>query len=245
MPRLLTWNVNLGLQKKWTALLALSPDVAVLPEVSHAQLERLVPDLSRRDWIGDNENKGLGVVVFGDYKLSRDASYDATYQFFLPLYVSGPVCFSLLAVWALNHRHRNSLAGQADTTWKAIQHYRRFLERTSLRAVAGDFNHNAAWDAQMPDEGRFTRVIDTLGQSDLRSAYHNLLGHLPGQEPEHTLRMYRNRAKGYHVDYIFASTAWVARSNLRLVDPGDGDPLSDHVALILDLPTTNPSERHS
>jgi exonuclease III len=235
--RIVSWNVALSLRTKWPALTALTPDLAILPEVARADLEALVPDTSQRDWIGDNDKKGLGVVTFGDYTLARDACWDAKHQFFLPARITGPTRFNLLAVWALNHRNRGELAGQRDATLQAITHYRDFLGQSAHTIVAGDFNHNVIWDKPRATRANFRPVLDALESLGLVSAYHQLHSQPHGQESAHTLNWRHRTNTPYHVDYIFAPKASLsAAARLQIVAPGTGDPLSDHLALVLDLP---------
>jgi hypothetical protein len=237
MHRLLSWNVALSLRTKWPALTALTPDFAILPEVSRADVESLVPDPRRRDWIGDNDRKGLGVVSFGDYTLERGASYHPKHQFFLPARISGPTEFNLLAVWALNHRNRSELAGQRDTTLQAMTHYCEFLGQGAHTIVAGDFNHNVIWDKPRASRANFRSVLNALEKLDLVSSYHRLHGEEHGQESAHTLNWRHDPATRYHVDYVFAPKAILsAAARLQIIAPGTGDPLSDHFALVLDLP---------
>lgn len=236
MPRVLSWNVALSLRTKWDAITALAPDLAILPEVSRADIESLVPDPHHRDWIGDNDKKGLGVVTFGDYTLERDASFDAKHQFFLPARISGPTDFKLLAVWALNHRNRGELAGQRDATLQAITHYHEFLGIGDRTVVAGDFNHNVIWDKPRATTANFRPVLDALESLGLVSAYHCLHNQAHGQEAAHTLNWRRNANTPYHVDYIFAPEAILSdAARLQIVAPGNDLPLSDHLALILEL----------
>jgi hypothetical protein len=237
MTRIVSWNVALSLRAKWDAITTLNPDIAILPEVSRADIEFVVPDLRHREWIGDNEKKGLGVITFGNYTLDRDLSFDARYQFFLPARISGPSSFDLLAVWALNHRSRGELAGQRDATLQAIAHYREFLGRGTHTVVAGDFNHNVIWDRPRATAANFRPVLDALNSLALASAYHQLSGEEHGKESAHTLNWRHNANTPYHVDYIFAPEKFLTGDALlQVVVPGTGNPLSDHLALVLDLP---------
>ena len=237
MPRILSWNVNLALRTKWAAITEHQPDLAVLPEVARSDLESLVPDANRRLWIGDNDRKGLGLVSFGDYVLERDPSFDPKYQFFLPARVTGPTNMHLLAVWSLNHRNRGELAGQRDATMQAVSHYRPFLGGSERVLAAGDFNHNVIWDRPRATRANFRPVLDAFDTLALTSSYHQLRAEPHGQESNHTLNWRNNPATPYHVDYCFVSKSWLTPgAALRVFAPGGGAPLSDHLALLLDLP---------
>jgi len=57
--RIITWNCQMGLDKKADALLSLNPDIAVVPECS----EKSIVALQQRGfctlWFGSNPNKGM------------------------------------------------------------------------------------------------------------------------------------------------------------------------------------------
>lgn len=237
MPRLLSWNVSLSLRTKWTAIAEQQPDLAVLPEVARADLESLVRDENQRLWIGDNDRKGLGLASFGEYVLELDPSFDPKYQFFLPARVTGPTTLYVLAVWSLNHRNRGELAGQRDATLQAVSHYRPFLSGSERVLAAGDFNHNVIWDRPRATRANFRPVLDALDTLGLTSSYHHLRGEPHGRETAHTLNWRNNPATPYHVDYCFVSKRWLTPdATLNVFSPGGNTPLSDHLALLLDLP---------
>ncbi len=87
-----------------------------------------------------SRHKGLGVFRFSEVHRERSRAFDPRFEVFLPLRVSGPIDFHLLAVWALNF-HPASDAPFVD----ALRFYRRFLSRRDA-IVAGDFNNSVFWD---------------------------------------------------------------------------------------------------
>jgi len=63
----------MALHRKFSALMSLRPDIAVIPEC--ASPERLrnnmdLPDDATIAWTGDNPNKGLGIFGFNGYRVS-------------------------------------------------------------------------------------------------------------------------------------------------------------------------------
>jgi len=106
--RIVVWNCAQRLRgEKLNALESLRPDIAIVPECeSPHKLWGKQPLLAPipMEWIGDNENKGLGVLAFNGYRIKRHPAYDPSLRWMLPVEVRGPLNFHLLAVWAANHR---------------------------------------------------------------------------------------------------------------------------------------------
>ena len=104
--RLVAWNCAMALHRKFEALQALKPDVAVIAECAEpARLaERL--DLSGLSsspvWVGENPNKGLAVFGFNDHRVALAPIHRPRLRFLAPVTVEGAATFNLLAVWAQN-----------------------------------------------------------------------------------------------------------------------------------------------
>jgi exodeoxyribonuclease-3 len=80
--RIVIWNCNMALHGKYEHLLALAPDIAVIPECASIDLIReKAPDFvsSSAIWIGDNRHKGLGVFTFGAYRVEQSAIYQSKF----------------------------------------------------------------------------------------------------------------------------------------------------------------------
>jgi hypothetical protein len=68
--KIVAWNCNMGFHKKYESLLALKPDVAIIPECANTDLiKKSATDFKPTSaiWIGDNPRKGLGVFTFGQF----------------------------------------------------------------------------------------------------------------------------------------------------------------------------------
>ncbi len=194
--------------KKIALVQQLAPDLAILPECAAPEvIVAKCPEFTFTDaqWAERSRHKGLGVFSFGDVRLSRSSSFDPRFEVFLPLRVSGPVCFHLLAVWALNFRPASGL-NMPD----ALRFYRRFLSRRDA-VVAGDFNNNVFWD-RPGKRTNFVNVARTLSTLGLTSAYHAVTGDSFGQERHATLWFLKRWRQPYHIDYCFIPTTWVAPS---------------------------------
>jgi len=206
--RILVWNLNMAAHKKITLLQRLAPDLAILPECASPEvIVAKCPAFTFTDaqWVGQSRHKGLGVFSFGDVRLTRARVYDSRYEVFLPLTVTGPRRFNLLAVWALNFH-----APSERTMPDALHCYRSFLTRRDT-LVAGDFNNSVLWD-RPGKRTNFAGIARTLSALGLASAYHTVTGEPFGHERQATLWFLKRPHQTYHIDYCFVPTTWVFRS---------------------------------
>jgi exodeoxyribonuclease-3 len=70
--KIVVWNCNMALDRKYEFMSALQPDIAVIPECANSELlVKRAPKFnpSSSVWIGDNRHKGLGVFTFGSFKV--------------------------------------------------------------------------------------------------------------------------------------------------------------------------------
>jgi len=240
--RLVAWNCNMALDRKFAALRSLRPDVAVISEC--ASPERLKPklDLARRgvdiSWVGRNPHKGLAVLGFKGNRVRLLSCHDPDLDFIAPVRVEGAAPFNLLAVWAQNASGGNTRKDQPGPLNRAIARYRDFLSNGPA-AVAGDLNNNVLWDKPgwaMNHAG----TVAVLESHGLVSAYHAARGEAQGSErtPTHYWRDRKKDGPTYHIDYIFVPRDWTAV--LRELRVGRfakwcGSGLSDHVPLVADV----------
>jgi exodeoxyribonuclease III len=236
--RIIAWNCNMALHKKYEHLLALRPDIAVIPECAHPDLiaERAPEFLpSWRDWIGHNRHKGLGVFTFGDFHGKLSPIYKKDFPFIAPISIEGPTRFNLLAVWAC-HRKPNSFNAGLGPLRRALSAYRGFIEELPT-IVAGDFNDNARWHRAGRLNNHLFNVSE-LAALGLRSAYHHARNIEQGGDGEEPTLYWRDRKSDghrYHVDYCFVPERW----SISAVTIGHFDPrLSDHVPLIVEINTS-------
>ena len=230
----------MALHNKYKYLLALAPDIAIVPECADIDVMRekapsFLPASSI--WIGDNHNKGLGVFTFGPYRSEQLPVYRGDFPHIVPVRISGPTQFNLLAVWAC-HAHLNSYKARRGPLMRAVNNYRSFIQ-DGPTVVAGDFNDNVRWDKPKKLNNHALNV-GALNSFGLHSAYHQSRGVEQGKELEPTIYWRDRKIDGpsYHIDYCFVPDAWT-NSDLG-VDVGHfqdwvGAGLSDHVPLIVDL----------
>ena len=220
----------MAFRNKCWQLLSLAPDIAVIQECEKP--ERW-PDIGARSilWCGENEHKGLAVVTFGEWQAERAAQPLSDLRYFLPIQVTGKVSFQLLGVWAM----QTCGLGLAymEQVREAVSRCGEWLAaKPSL--VVGDLNGNAIWDR--PRTNNFMTTVSMLDAAGLASAYHRVRAEAYGKESRSTLHLHRNKAKPYHIDYVFVPQAW--SSHIRHLHVGKYEEwrtLSDHCPVVVEL----------
>ncbi|MCU0501516.1 MAG: endonuclease/exonuclease/phosphatase family protein [Anaerolineae bacterium] len=235
--RIVSWNCNMALRHKFEALLALRPDVAIIQECARPD-ERWRPACRDADWIGFNDQKGLGVFTFGDLILRRHVSYSDRFSLYLPVEIDGACRFNLLGVWVADAR--KIPPGATNDPAAAIDYYRPFLE-AAPSVVAGDFNR---LPQQMSARSRkhAASVVERLTDAGLANAAH-VMSDATGQDAlRRTHYHQRHFARGFVVDYLFIPDVERARlTAFEVGDPHDWLRWSDHVALVAELDLTGES----
>jgi len=225
--RIVSWNCNMGFEKKRDVLMSLKPDIAVLQECSAKDIAHT--DAPFKHWVGSNTHKGMAIIGFATYTYTIDSSYSQEWPWFLPVRVED-VPLHILGLWVCV---KDQGLRYVRVTHQAIDHYARFLSVPDM-IVIGDFNSNTIWD-KLHREHSHSQLVEKLGSFRLVSAYHTLRGEIQGQEITPTLFMYRNLAKSYHIDYAFVSPAISRSCELLIGEPSEWLHKSDHMPLILTL----------
>jgi exodeoxyribonuclease-3 len=169
----------------------------------------------------------------------RDATYDPTIRYALPVQVTGPgeSAFHVVALWA-HHGLSGRTMSTVGPTLSALKAYEPFL-RARPSIVAGDFNNHVRWDktGKAWNHANTVAAFERLG---FVSAYHEFLGLAQGAERHPTFYWRTRSVDGptYHIDYVFLPQASVGY--LKSVAVGSRDDwiatgLSDHAPLILDF----------
>ena len=240
--RIVAWNCNMALDRKFAALLKTKPDIAIVSECAEPKRFRARAREVRlaRDpvWIGRNPDKGLAVFAFNGYAAHLSRPFHRTLHYIAPVCISGPVQCHILAVWAQNASGGVLRKNQPGPLQAALGRYGKFLTgRPSV--VAGDLNSNAIWD-KPGWRINHTLAVQTLAGLGLVSAYHSIRGEQHGRETMPTL-YWRDRTKDgprYHIDYVFLPNGWIDKvKSLQVGSFEDwcGCGLSDHVPLIVDI----------
>lgn len=187
-------------------------------------------------WIGDNKNKGLGIFANKHVNLISlswtDTYKDHKVKHFLPCLVNN--AFTLLAVWT--HQNNSPNFGYIGQFWKYLQLHKRKLQHI---IIAGDFNSNSRWD-EWDRWWNHSDVVKELLDIGIESLYHSYYKEAQGKETQPTFYKHRNLQKPYHIDYCFASAAFVQQLKNVTIEPYDKwMHLSDHSPLIITLSETN------
>jgi exonuclease III len=229
--RIVTWNCQMGLDKKVDALLSLNADVAVIPECSERSATALLHRGFNTLWFGSNQHKGLGVICRQEWPIC--ALPQPEQKWIVPIEVGAPTPFTLLAIWAcaVGASRENRYIGQV---YQALIAHPEWFNGNPV-VLAGDFNSNKIWDTKR-EVGNHSAVVKLLEERGLVSTYHEHFGEPQGGESRRTLYMFRHEDKPYHIDYIFIPREWLPR--LQTVEVGGYDQwskLSDHCPVIIDV----------
>jgi exonuclease III len=229
--KLLTWNCNGALRRKFKRLEQFDVDVMVIQECEDPALSK---DEAYRRWAenflwqGDNKNKGLGVFVRPGIPLSRHSWDDGGMKYFLPVRVNDS--FDIVAVWA--HQGKAGTYQYIGQFWNYLQ-----LNKVKLRecVIIGDFNSNTIWD-KPKRSWNHSNVVKELIDIGIRSVYHEITGELQGAESTPTFYLQKNPGKPYHIDYLFAcSNQFPIVSDFLIGNPNEWLGISDHVPIIATL----------
>ncbi len=225
------------LHDKVGRLRALRPDVAIVPECACPEvLLRRAPDLEARDfaWDGAIPRKGLAVLAFGPFGLEIDRAHRPRSGTTLPVRVTGPVSFRLVAVWDLPGWGHRPWGPPPEPLPDGLERLSGFLASPPA-IVAGDFNKSllARRSDRRAVPSRLALRLTSLGFS---SAYHLARGVEHGGEAEPTFFLHRRLPGRHHADHVFLDTA--TSSGLRRVEVGAGRrwvPSSDHVPVVVEI----------
>jgi len=232
--RLITWNCQGALHRKHPRVASLRPDILVVPEcaeMTDISVELGADPIRTFIWKGDNPNKGIGIVSYGDYSLNLHYAYDPRFRLIIPLEVAGPESFVLVAVWMLRCQDTRSYV---EHLLRAYEYYRTiFRGRTVI--WAGDFNASVRFDPELR-QFKFADFISMAEADQIQSMYHRQNECAHGDESDGTFFMNRHADKKHHIDYVFASKE-LLDSGFE-VDVGshqDWMEHSDHMPLICDF----------
>lgn len=224
----------MAFRKKANYILTHKPDILIVPECECPD-KLLFPVNTPKPtdilWYGKNQNKGLAIFSYSDYRFTVLDNHNQDLQMIIPIAVTGgKYDFNLFAVWANNPTDRD---GQyIEQVWKAVHHYDTLLTDTKTILI-GDFNSNKIWDRKHR-ESNHSSVVKLLEDKGIYSSYHLHHKQAQGSEEHPTLYMYRHKDKPYHIDYCFASADMMEK--LTSVEVGDYDvwtQYSDHVPVIV------------
>ena len=222
--KIITWNCNLNLVKKFEHVSKESPDIAIIQECEKLD-ENYFPN-SKYFWLGKNEKKGLGVIVF-NHSAKVSESLNEKLIYFLPIETD---ILNIIGVWAYNHRASPKFGVDfSGNTSDALTNYEVLLSSNKKVLFAGDFNNSVIWD-KGNKENNFSNINNKLNSLGLKSSYHEYTNEKFGEESKGTLFHTKKQNKPYLIDYIYYKGM-----DLNKVDIGQYDEwitLSDHMPVI-------------
>ena len=246
--RLVVWNCQGGLHDKWSHLVELRPDIAIVPE--SAEPEVVAAKLGERagwsdvQWVGAQRHKGLAVYAFNGYTLTRDRACTGERRWLLPLQVCGVESFRLLAVWDFEYDSRwsRNVSGKRPGQIELALEELGWLQQEGRAVVAGDFNNPFAWEKQTGLRS-ITKLSRYLMSRGLVSAYHYTHDVPVGEEQHMTYWQHRKDAEtlSFHIDHIFVPAEWMHEGGeFSLGTHAEWcveKAASDHAPLVLDTPS--------
>ncbi len=225
--KIVTWNCNGALRKKFEFLSRLEADIYIVQECEdpeRAKDSKYKVWAKNYLWIGDNKNKGLGIFATGAIEL-QDLKWETDgLKYFLPYRVNNN--FNLIAVWT---KSNNSISFRyIGQFWKYLQIHR---EHMNDCVILGDFNSNKIWD-ENHSICNHSNVVKELEDIGIFSFYHHQFGMPQGAEMHPTFYMQRNRNKPYHIDYLFVPTEVGKRiTNFEIGHVDEWLEKSDHLPI--------------
>lgn len=220
--RLITWNCKGAFTRKRPAIEALHPDVLVVPEAEKLSTLRSV------QWFGENPKKGLAVLSYGEYSLDVHDAYDPRHRWIVPIQVSGPMPFLLIAVWAMPHETSRLYV---QCLFEALETYKELL-RWPRVVWAGDFNNNVALDRRR-HALKFADWLARVETMGFRSLYHLHHRCEHGAEPHQTFFLHHDAEKPFHIDFIFAKPdEFPFGYDVEVGEHGAWSKASDHMPVV-------------
>jgi len=193
--------------------------------------KEIIPDYNQFLWVGDNINKGVGIISFNEYQIKISDRYTKRFKYIIPLEVTTPdgSIFNLFALWAMPHKVRaKSYVGQV---WGALKYYKSMLSDDTV--LIGDFNSNQIWDAERK-KGNHSDCVQLLGSFNIESIYHKQTKELHGAESIPTIYLLKQIHKPYHLDYCFASQSMISdKTTIAIGEPDTWLERSDHMPLFI------------
>jgi len=216
----------MAFRKKAHHILAHQPDILIVQECEHT--DKLIFNNGTQQptdmlWFGTNQNKGLGIFSYSDYRFRVMENHKPEFKMVVPILATGSQYnFTLYAVWANNPADPDG--HYIEQVWKAIHHYEADISNQRTMLV-GDFNSNTIWDRKRR-AANHSNVVRFLEDKGIYSTYHLHHQQVQGKEQHPTLYMYRHKDKPYHLDYCFVSKDMLDK--LLVVEIGDYGAWSGH-----------------
>lgn len=235
--KIISWNCNGALRKKFEHLSDLNADIHVIQECEDPSQTKDITYQKWAEnhlWIGTNKNKGVGIFAKSSVQLEQldwsDLYHDGKVKCFLPCLVNNT--FQLLGIWT--HQNNSPNFAYIGQLWKYLQVNKHHFNKVLL---VGDFNSNTIWD-EWDRWWSHSDIVKELKELGIESLYHHHFNEEQGKESQPTFFLHRKLEKPYHIDYIFGSQPFT--SNLIKLEMGDTEKWlkqSDHLPLVIEFET--------
>jgi exonuclease III len=230
--KILTWNCNGALRKKFIHLEQFDADIIIIQECENPELSK---DKKYKDWAknylwtGENNSKGLGIFAAKEIKIENLNWKTDGLKYFIACKVDNG--FNLLGTWC--HGANSPTFGYIGQLWKYLQIHKANLGKC---IIAGDFNSNVIWD-RWDRWWNHSDVVRELRELKIESLYHkHNAGEEEGKELQPTFYLQKNLAKPYHIDYVFASDNFKASLKvLTIGNPDEWIKISDHMPVFCEV----------
>ena len=206
--KIVSWNCPNKFAEKAHLIHEMRPDIAIIQECARKDVAVLQREGYSALWFGSNENKGLAVFASSPWIIQEIAPPENTWV--VPIRISGPTDFVLLAIWAWRAPSRG-YAGYVDQLYEAFKNHPEWFDCGPVIA-AGDFNRSAKFNKHISGDNH-SSIVSLLEERGLTSAYHHFYKEEQGDETRHTHHHLWNREKPFHLDYIFIPKSWCTRLN--------------------------------
>lgn len=229
--RIVSWNCNGALRRKFDQLTSLSADIYVVQECENPLMSKDNKYKSWANnflWTGENANKGLGIFCSNDIKVTENSWERNGTKYFISANIDS--AFNLVAVW--NHHANSPNFRYIGQLWKYLQLNKHLMENTIL---VGDFNSNRIWD-EWDRWWNHSDVVRELEEIGIRSLYHEFFNENQGEETTPTFFLQKKLLKKYHIDYAFADNIYFKTiKRFSIANSSDWLKISDHMPLTVDF----------
>jgi len=234
--RIIEWNCQGAFRKKNENIFSYNPDILIISECENEnklKFGKLTPKPSDFFWYGDNENKGIGIFSYSNYRFELMREFNPKFRYIIPLKVTNDKqSFLLFGIWAMGNKE-NHEARYIGQIWLAINYYTELFKNETI--LVGDFNSNKIWDYK-ERVGNHTDVVKFLEKKNIESLYHLKNQEEQGKENIATFYMYRKLEKPYHIDYCFASEQITKNGyDFSILNTNDWIKFSDHIPIKIEF----------
>jgi len=230
--KILTWNCNGALRRKFELLEPFQADIIIVQECENpadANDKGYINWAANYLWTGENKNKGLGIFAGEGIRIRKLAWNSYGLQYFIPCKINDD--FTLLGLWC--HGANSADFQYIGQLWRYLQKHKNKLNKS---IIAGDFNSNVIWDRKRRCWNH-SDVVRELKEIKIESLYHrHFVGEEQGKELQPTFYLHKNPTKPYHIDYIFSSEDFI--KSFKHISIGASDKWlnkSDHMPVCCEV----------